>query len=80
MRLCRLMQLPTNITSCQPPLNQKVSIEAEVPVTVGMKVSEIVTLTPAASVAPLSGNPVPRKAPPITRELLELDTIWYRAP
>jgi len=68
------------MTSCQPPVDQKVSIEAEVPVTVGVKVSEIEVLPPAASVAPLTGNPVARKAPPTTTELPEVDTFWYGAP
>jgi hypothetical protein len=72
--------VPTNITSCQPPFDQKVSIEEEVPVTVGVKVREIVMLPPAAIVAPFAGNPVAVKALPTTTGVAEVDTFWYEAP
>ena len=67
--------VPTNITSCQPPLDQKVRIDAEDPVVEGVKVSGMVMLLPAASVAPLRGNPVAVKALPTTTGFPEVVTF-----
>jgi hypothetical protein len=72
--------VPTNMTSCQPPFDQKVSIEEEDPATVGEKVSEIVVLPAAGIVAPLAGNPVAVNALPTTTGLPEVETFWYAAP
>jgi hypothetical protein len=71
--------LPTSMTSCQPPFDQKVRIEAEDPVTEGLNVSGIVMLPPAAMVAPLAGKLVAVKALPTTVELPEVVTFWYGA-
>ena len=67
--------VPTNITSCQPPLDQKVIIVAEDPVSVGVKVREIKTLCAAAIVAPLTGNPVAVKPLPRITGLPEVETF-----
>jgi hypothetical protein len=63
------------MTSCQPPagpFDQNVKIEAEDPITEGLKVSGTVILPPAAIVAPTAGNPVAVKAPPTTVVLPEV--------
>lgn len=72
--------VPTNMTSCQPPLDQKVSIEEEDPATVGLKVSEILMLPADAIVAPLTGNPVAVNALPTATGLPAVVTFWYAAP
>jgi len=71
--------VPTNITSCHPPFDQKVSMEAEDPVVVGVKVSVIVVLPAAGIVAPCAGNPVAVNALPTTTGLAVVVTLMYGA-
>jgi hypothetical protein len=65
------------MTSCDPPLDQKVSIEAEDPAKLGLKVSEIVILPPDAIVAPLLGNQVAAKALSIGTGYSVVETFLY---
>jgi hypothetical protein len=67
--------VPTSITSCHPPLDQKVKIEAADPDVNGEKVSGIEMLPAAAIVTPLAGNPVAVKAPPTTTGLVVVVTF-----
>jgi hypothetical protein len=69
--------VPTSITSCHPPLDQKVSIEVEDPVVVGVKVRVIVVLPAATIVAPFVGKPVAVNAPPTTTGFPDVVTFVY---
>ena len=69
--------VPTSITSCHPPLDQNVRIEAEDPVLVGVNVIVIVVLPAAGIVAPLAGNPVAVNALPTTTGFVVVVTLIY---
>lgn len=71
--------VPTSITSCQPPFDQKVSMEAADPVTEGVNVRVIVMLPLDAIDAPTEGNPVAVNALPTTTGFAEVEMFWYGA-